>query len=278
MKIKSLLLAGLAGVALASCGGVKSYETPVKRATFIKDLKSAFEKSAILGSDKTFSFEMESYSESKINEVYLKNDKELCEVISKSNAETFTQFDSVSNINYGTVKQHYYDKNANEEKTYDVEYESQMQIDAKHVYFIDMDAKLYTVENNSNPEEAVAVDALKTIAYSVTIFSEFIAAEDDDDFFPNAKFFEDGNVYTIENTDVEEEKDLTDITKDVYQIVLKEDGFEVHHTENREKKMLNYRKVVESSDNISAKRKDKVSLKEIDLHNYLEVDEIPTVL
>ena len=63
----------------------------------------------------------------------------------------------------------------------------------------------------------------------------------------------------------------------IYQLVLFDNGFDFHYIVNRDKTELNEKLVIESADHSYFRRKDGLNIKSIDLHNYLQVEKLPSV-
>ena len=276
MKIKSLLLAGLAGVALASCGGVKSYKTEVKQATFASDLKKAFDASSLFNVKDPYSFVEDSESTFDMRIAHTKENKTFVEERKIEKTSGKVEYDSVSNVTHSEESTKRELRNNNEVDNYECEREIQTQADSSFYYTIDMDGKLYTKSETKIGAEEIKTHALLFINNPVdAFFDEYfgIAVMED----PGSKFYIDGNVYTCENIIDDTEDGVHDYIQTIYQLVLLEDGFDFYYIVNREKTQLNEKFVVESADKSSFRRKDSVNLKSADLHDYLQVEELPEV-
>ena len=267
MKFKSLLLAGLAGFALASCGGISGYKTQVAKETFIKDLEKVFEGN-LFNVEKPYSFECSSESGLTLNKKWSKDGKKLYEEKTDTESSSEVKYDSVNKVL--TQKDEYYDHDivSTEKQETTTKHNYIGQVDAGNVYTVDLDAKVYTKNKVEEPEYIIQLAALSKIASVKTFFDEFLLSE-------NAKFFEDGNKFTVEEIKNDDSSSTNEYTKEVYQLVVNENGFECYSTYHRETTELNSKCVVDSYETKVLRRKDGLKVESVDLHGLLEVEDLP---
>lgn len=276
MKIKSVLLVGLAGIALASCGGVKNYKTEVKRETFVSDLQKAFDASSLFNVETPYSF-VEN-GESTFNEkvTHTKDGRKFVEEKEDWTTTTKFEYDSVTNIVRSKTVDERVESNNNEKVVTKKKSEQQDQADSKNYYLIDLNGKLYTKSATELAADEIKSRALMYISYPVEAFlDEYFGVAMMDD--PGSKFFIDGNVYTCENIIDETEDGVHNYIQSIYQLVLFDNGFDFHYIVNRDKTELNEKLVIRSADHSQFRRKDGLNIKSIDLHNYLQVEELPSI-
>ncbi len=276
MKIKSVLLVGLAGIALASCDGAKSYKTQVKRETFVSDLKKAFDASSLFNVKDPYSFVED--GESTFNEkvTHTKDGRNFVEEKDDWTTTSKFEYDSVSNIIRSKSVDKRKESNNSEKVVTEKKYEQQNQADSKNYYIIDLNGKLYTKSETEVAADEIKERALMYISYPVEAFlDEYLGVAVMDD--PGSKFFIDGNVYTCENIIDETEDGVHNYIQSIYQLVLFDNGFDFHYIVNRDKTELNEKLVIKSADHSHFRRKDGLNIKSIDLHNYLQVEELPSI-
>lgn len=270
MKFRSLLLAGLAGFALASCGGISGYKTQVAKETFIKDLAKVFEGN-LFNVEKPYSYECSEEMNLTLNKKWSKDNKKLYEEKTETNSSSEAKYDSVNNVL--TEKKEYYncDVVSSEKQEIETKHTYISQMDAANVYIVDLDSKVYIKDKVEDPEFLIQLEALTKIASVKTFFDEFFLSE-------NAKFFEDGNKFTVEEIKNDDSSATNEYTKEVCQLVINENGFECHSTYHRETNELNSKCVVDSYETKILKRKDGLKVEAVDLHGLLEVKELPEII
>lgn len=262
MKIKSVLLVGLAGFALASCGGAKGYKNNVKHTVFLEEFEKIAEQSVILNPDKVYSYVLTAKDESLDIDTYIKNEKKLCENIIESHSEQKIEFDSVNSLLHVVSKGEEKYSDPSEEKVDTVNYDAQYQWDLKNLYVVDKNAKLYTKSAAS-----LAKESIDTLAkgYITSKLASFAGKAYDSDL----NFFIDKNVYTIEEKITEEDSSKTKNVKSIYQFTLLDNGYDYYSETTIEIKELNLTTVDKTSTSVSLRKKD-VTIKSIDLGKYLE--------
>ena len=163
MKIKSVLLVGLAGFALASCGGVKGYKTEVKHKVFTDNIEKFVEESTLLSADDPFSFTINANSKSNTKTTYFKNGKSISEEKMEIKSETSCEFDSANSVLRSKGIYETREEDASDVKTEKYDGDIVNQCDNKNFYEVDMKSKVYKKSASSKPADAVAAEASKAI-------------------------------------------------------------------------------------------------------------------
>lgn len=262
MKIKSLLLAGLAGVALASCGGVKGYKTEVKHKVFTDNIEKLVEESTLLSADQPFSFTINANSKSNTKTTYFKNGKSISEEKMEIKSETSCEFDSANSVLRSKGIYETYEEDASDVKTEKYDGDIVNQCDNKNFYEVDMKSKVYKKSASSKPADAVAAEASKAIK----ALGAFIAQMS---IFDDAKYYIDGNVYTCELNENEEDEESTRTGKTIYQLVTSSDKIELYSESEVTLKKLNFTEVITDNSSYVLKKKD-IKLNSVNLDKYLD--------
>lgn len=262
MKIKSVLLVGLAGFALASCGGAKGYKNSVRHTVFLEEFEKIADQSAILNPDKVYSYVLTAKSEGRDVDTYIKNEKKLCENVIESHSEQKIEFDSVNSLLHAVGKSEEKYKDASENKVDTFNFDSQYQWDAKNLYVVDKNAKLY-----KKSAASLAKESINTLAkgYLTSFLASFATKAYDSEL----NFFIDKNVYTIEEKITEEGSSKTKNVKSIYQFTLLDNGYDYYSETTIEIKELNLTTVDKTSTSVNLRKKD-VTIKSIDLYKYLD--------
>ena len=272
MKIKSVLLIGLSAVALASCGSFKNYKTQVRKETFDKDLYNVVNSSVLFDSDNIYSFEETTNNVLNSEETWFKNGKAITKQIGKSSGHTHTRFDSKNLITRGELQEKYDDYNDYEHTLTEQDVTIQEQADSKAYYYVNVNEKLFTKTKVDDPKEYMTIKFKSNIAASKYVVQ--ISAEDDG----YTSFYEDKNVFTIEHTYKEEDKEQSYYSHYIMQVVINENGYESHYECETESTSLNYKKTTYEKDDIVLRRKDNLNLKALNLDKFLEIDKIPSLI
>ena len=272
MKIKSVLLIGLSAVALASCGSFKNYKTQVRKETFDKDLENVVNSSVLFDSKNIYSFEETTNNVLNSEETWFKNGKAITKQIGKSSGHTHTRFDSKNLITRGELQEKYDDHNDYEHTLTEQDVTIQEQADSKAYYYVNVNEKLFTKTKVDDPKEYMTNKFKGNITASKYVVQ--ISAEDDG----YTSFYEDKNVFTIEHTYKEEDKEQSYYSHYVMQVVINENGYESHYECETESTSLNYKKTTYEKDDIVLRRKDNLNLKALNLDKFLEIDKIPSLI
>lgn len=262
MKTKTLLLAGLSALMLASCG-MKSYKNEVSEEKFTEKLNEALSKNKIASAEGYFSFKFEFEKESKSVDKYYKNGKKLCKEVWESETEITIKFDSSKSI--CKIETEGESSHENECSSYEEEVDSEIvyQCDTQYSYEINVDEKLYEKEERINPSDYVAAQAFAVPKEQVSSFFGKIILGD--------KFYIDDNVFTIEEIFDEEDESKTKVGKTVYQLIIEDDKIKYYEEFDLEINEVNLKSKDEESVSWSIE-KDDVSLKRIDLEKYLKIN------
>ncbi|MCQ2801263.1 MAG: hypothetical protein MJ222_01210 [Bacilli bacterium] len=262
MKIKSVLLVGIAGFALASCGGVKGYKTEVKHKVFTDNIEKFVEESTLLSADDPFSFTINANSKSNTKTTYFKNGKSISEEKMEIKSETSCEFDSANSVLRSKGVYETREEDASDVKTEKYDGDIVNQCDNKNFYEVDMKSKIYKKSASSKPADAVAAEASKAIK----ALGAFIAQMS---IFDDAKYYIDGNVYTCELNENEEDEESTRTGKTVYQLVAGSDKIELYSESKVTLKKLNFTEVITDNSSYVLKKKN-VKLNNVNLDNYLD--------
>lgn len=263
MKAKSLLLAGLASFALASCGGVKGYKTEVRGKVFEEEIGKILNNSILLDPEENFSFVIESTSEMKIVETYLKNGDELSEKITESKSESEMRYDSENAVIRSKGTYDSLEEEEDDKKTEHFSGEMIYQKDKKNFYEVNLKTKLYEKTASSKPEDSVKAFAQTRISSFRTALSSIAMSGSD------IKNYIDDNVYTCEITINEEDDKTSKKGKTVYQAVVENDRISLFNESKVTNKALNYTEVIEDKGSCVLTKKN-VSLDEVNLEKYLD--------
>lgn len=274
MKAKTLLLAGLSALALASCG-MKKYENEVSADKFKEKLLDAISATKMVKfedeeeksfkfecPDEPYSFEFKKESEGKSVDTYYKNDKKLSKVTTEDKDEYTIKFDASKSIYKFEEegKQSYESESL--KTTEEVDASLVYQCNTTSLFEINVNEKTYTKVELENPADFVAADAFKKPCDILEGFSNNILVGD--------KFYIDENVFTIEEISDEEDESKTKAGKTVYQLIVEEDEIKYFEETSLEIKEVNLKTVTKDSLEWSFEKKD-VSLKQVDLEKYLKV-------
>lgn len=261
MKTKTLLLAGLAAFALASCG-MKKYENEVSKEKFAEKLEEALAKNPLSGSKDYFSFEFKMEKESKSVDTYYKNDKKLSKTVMKAEEKYSNKFDASKSVcKIEEVGESTYESESTETSE-KVDLEMVYQCDTTARYDINVTEKTYKKTELENPSASVASKALTYPASLLSAFSYKIMSGD--------KFYVDENVFTIEEIFDEEDESKTKVGKTVYQLVVEDEEISYYEEMSLEIKEVNLKTVDEGYCKWTFEKRD-VSLKQVDLEKYLKV-------
>ena len=215
---------------------------------------------------KFFSFVLKAEAEGNSTDTYIKNEKKLSVKKTEAQSHQDFEFDSentIINIE-GKSEQVFTDESTEESKTYEVS--QAIQCDAKNVYTIDMNSKLYEKATTAQGKLQIEAIASSSLTSFLTTFA--LKAAD-----PDLNFYIDKNVYTIEEKYTDEDKSITKNVKSIYQFTLLDDGYDYYEEESVEVNELNL-KTVDVSINKVSMRKKNVSLKYVDVNKYLEIESI----
>lgn len=269
MKFKSLLLAGLAGFALASCGGISGYKTEVAKETFVKDLEKVFEGN-LFNVEKPYSYESSLEEGYTLTKKWTKDNKKLYEEKTIMEGSSETKYDSVAKVLTQKEEGYNSDVVSSQKTESTIEYNYVGQIDSGNVYTVDLNAKVYKKDKAVDPEAQIQIVALAKIASVKSFFDKFYESD-------NAKFFEDGNKFTVEEITNDDSSSSNEYVKEVYQLVVNNNSFECYSTLHRETTELNSKCIVDSYETKILRRKDGLKLESVDLHGLLEVSSLPTI-
>ena len=263
MKAKSLLLAGLASFALASCGGVKGYKTEVKSKVFEEEIEKILNNSVLLDTEENYSFVIESSSEIKMVETYLKNGNELSEKVTETKSESELRYDSENAVIHSKGTYDSLEEEEDDKKTEHFAGEMVYQKDKKNFYEVNLKTKLYEKTASSKPEDSVKSVAQAKISSVRSALSSIAMSGSD------IKNYIDDNVYTCEITINEENDKTSKKGKTVYQAVVENDRISIFSESKVTHKALNYTEVIEDKGSCVLTKKN-VSLDEVNLEKYLD--------
>lgn len=270
MKAKNLLLVGLAGFALSSCGsGLKGYKNEVAKERFVQDLGKVLEENPLFNVKSPYSFEEESSSESKMVENWYIDTKSVDKQVTEESGSVKTKYDSVTSVLFSEGNTHYSVENAVQNIKQDYKGATQYQVDSENYYVIDKTSKLYTKTKSAAPKDVITLRATSSVKYLLELFYEMA------DESESAKYFKDNDVYTMEITSIDDDENTKDTTKSKYQLVVDDNGFELHSESHREVSKLSYKKVVDDRNDLVITKKDGLKVENLDLHDYLLVQEFP---
>lgn len=267
MKIKSILLLGLSAVALASCGGISRYKTEVAKETFMKDLEKAFEGN-LFDVEKPYSYvcsEEEGYT---LTKKWSKDNKKLYIEKTVRDQSGEVKYDSVNHVMMMKEEGHSNDVVSKQSNDTKIRYNYVGQIDAGNVYTVDLDAKVYLKTETTIPETSIQSAAIGKITSVKSFFAKFTTSK-------TAKFFEDGNKFTVEEITNDDSSSTNEYIKEVCQLVINKNGYSTYSTLHRETTELNSKCIVDSYESKVLTRKDSLKLDAVDLHGLLEVEDLP---
>lgn len=267
MKIKKLLILSLSSIALASCG-IESVETPkneVSGKDFETSLSKVFENNTLLGcveKQEMFSAIAESKEESVATVVVLHSGEEHCSAEEKRSSSSITEYDSSSHIVHTSEERETEYESPNEKRSESEEFETQVQCDISACYTIDLLLQCYSKYKVDNPSSLIDSEALSILrGYSRAICSH-IGSND-------TKYYIDGNVYTIVNETHTNEDGVSEDRIYRYQLEINNNEF-IYRTDSSVNEVSGTEHYTyESKSSTTIKRKS-VSLKSVDLNNYLE--------
>ncbi|MBQ0008752.1 MAG: hypothetical protein KBS97_00500 [Firmicutes bacterium] len=267
MKVRSLLFVGLAGVALSSCGGLKSYKTEVKMKTFIEELERLEGKSPLI-SENPYSFVFESSQEEGYKIINMQNNKELSKAEEKEKSEYKVKFDSVNCVMAYEAESTSSYKDPSKEEKDEYSYDRVYQKDNKNWYHIDKNADTYVKEESSDSEKYVGSVAMSQAYSLINAFESHVMQIGDE-----GKYYIDDNVYTVVLDSTDENTSRTKHIKTICQLTVNDDSYEYYCSDTTEITEL-HRKDIDT-DVIKGKlTKKSVILDPIDLHSYLEVKDL----
>lgn len=267
MKTKTLLLAGLSAILLAGCGGQKSYKTEVKMETFLSSLEKLEETSPLLDKNP-YSFTLESKEEGGYEIIYMQNKDEISKAVKEDKSEGECKFDVINSVfsikSSGEEKY----KNPSLETKSEFDYNRVTQKDAKNIYQVDKKAETYTKDEQSDSEKAVAQYAMSAGLRFINSFKTNVTLIGKD-----GKYYIDGDTYTVVLEKTDENTSRTKYTKTICQLTAKDDGYEYYYSDLTEITEL-HRKDIDKEVTYAKFSKKSVNLDPIDLHEYLEVEEL----
>lgn len=267
MKTKTLLLAGLSAVLLAGCGGLKSYKTEVKMETFLSSLEKLQETSPLLD-ENPYSFEMKQSKELKNQIIYLQDKDELSKAVDEEKSEGEYKFDVINSILITKTSGEEKHEDPTYEKKEVVDYERVLQKDSKNLYEVDKKSETYTKDESADPEKAIAKAAMEQGLGLISAFAEHVA-----EIGKDGTYYIDGDTYTVVLDKIDENSSRTKHLKTICQLTANKEGYEYYCSDLVEIEELHRKDIDYSLDKGSFKKKA-VNLKAVDLHEYLEVDEL----
>ena len=267
MKVKSLFLIGAASMLLSGCGA-KGYKNEVKLANFSDKYLAALGTKAYYNPAAPFSFEISNQSSTKSLDQYLKNGKVIAEEKLDSNSKGNGKFDSLHSVIYLNATSHTLSENSDIKIVTDTNIDRVVQTDNKNAYEIDKGAKCYTKTASNSPEVYVASYAANNLG--VGILGSFLKSLD---MYENPKVYIDNNLFTIVGKQIVEDVSKSQYINDIYQIELRDNGFEYYSHTKTEVKEANLKTVTESENSIKVTTKS-INLGTMSLDNYLQVSQL----
>lgn len=271
MKVKSLFLIGAASVLLSGCGA-KGYKNEVKVANFSEKYLAALGTKAYYKATAPFSYEISNESSTKSLDQFLKNGKVIAEEKLNSNGKGNGKFDSLHSVIYMNSTYNSVRENPDVKVVTDNNADVVVQTDNKNAYEIDKRTKSYVKVATESPESYVASYAVEHMGGSIV--GAFLMNLE---MYENPKVYIDNNLYTIVGKQIEEDVSKSKYKNDIYQIELRDNGFEYYSHTKLEIKEANLKTVDETETRIKVTTKS-INLNTISLEEYLQVSNLPNLI